>query len=79
MSFYVYAIESASGAIYVGHTADVSKRISQHNAGRVGSTKARRPWSLLKTHVFATRSEARWFERRLKESRGRRERWLGHQ
>ena len=78
MSFHVYAIESASGAVYVGHAEDVSKRLAQHNAGRVGSTKTRRPWSLVKTQAFATRSKARWFEKQLKESRGRREKWLRH-
>ena len=78
MSIQVYAIQSASGAVYVGHAADVSKRLAQHNAGRVGSTQTRRPWNLVKTQVFATRGEARWFEKQLKESRGRREKWLRH-
>ncbi len=76
MNVYVYAIQAASGRIYVGQTAKIPERLAQHNAGRVKSTKDDRPWGLLKTAEFPTREEARYFEWCLKRSRGKRLRWL---
>jgi putative endonuclease len=75
---YVYAIQSkTSGRIYIGQSECVERRIDQHNAGRVSSTKNDRPWTLIRVQGFLTRSESRWFERQLKQSRGRRLCWLG--
>jgi predicted GIY-YIG superfamily endonuclease len=76
MSFYVYAIQSASGRIYVGQTGDVNKRLSLHNAGAVHSTKADSPWVLFKIQGFDAREQARYFEWELKRSRGKRQKWL---
>jgi putative endonuclease len=76
--FFVYAIQSKTcGRIYIGHSECVERRLQQHNAGRVPSTKDDRPWALLRSEELTTRSEARWLERQLKQSRGRRLRWLG--
>lgn len=47
-----------NGDIYVGSTEDVGKRFAFHNAGKVKSTKGYRPWILLETHQYETRSEA---------------------
>ena len=77
MKFYVYAIKGTSNRVYIGQTSDLEARLKQHNAGAVKSTKADRPWSLLKTKKFLTREEARFFEWSLKRSKGRRKKWLG--
>ena len=75
--FYVYAIHSkTSDRIYIGQSECVERRLDEHNAGQVSSTKNDRPWALLRVQDFSTRNEARWFERQLKQSRGRRLRWL---
>lgn len=77
MKNVVYAIRSqASGRIYIGQTENINRRLVEHNSGRVKSTSRDKPWDLMKTEEFATRSEARWAERQLKVSRGRREKWL---
>ena len=77
MDFKVYAIRSlTSNRIYVGQTANFERRLDAHNAGRVNSTQQDCPWELLKMDSFDTRSEARWFERQLKSSLGRRQKWL---
>lgn len=76
MNFVVYAIQARSGHIYVGQTQDIVARLALHNAGQIASTRAERPWSLVKATPFATRNEARYFEWQLKRSRGRREKWL---
>lgn len=75
--FSVYAIQSErTNRIYIGQTELVERRFKDHNEGRVPSTERDSPWVLLRTEEFATRSEARWLERQLKQSRGRRLRWL---
>ena len=57
--FYVYVLYSkVNGDIYIGSTADVEPRVFRHNAGKVKSTKADRPWSLVEVHEYNTRSEA---------------------
>lgn len=72
MSFSVYAIQSSSGRIYLGQSENVRRRLCAHNKGAVASTRADRPWTLLKTQQFATREEARFFEWQIKRSRGKR-------
>ena len=70
----VYAIKSSSsGRIYIGQTENFERRLVEHNTGRVSSTSTDRPWVLLKAEEFDTRAEARWAERQLKASKGRRE------
>jgi putative endonuclease len=73
----VYAIKSSiSGRVYIGQTENFDRRLVAHNTGRVRSTSVDKPWVLLKIEPFNTRAEARWAERQLKASKGRRERWL---
>ena len=42
----------------MGSAEDVTKRLLQHNTGRVRSTKGYRPWELLGSEEYETRSEA---------------------
>ncbi|MBJ7392052.1 MAG: GIY-YIG nuclease family protein [Chthoniobacterales bacterium] len=76
MNYFVYAIQSQCGRVYVGQTDDFEQRLSQHNKGQVKSTREDRPWHLLKIEAFPSREGARYFEWQLKKSRGRRSRWL---
>ena len=80
MIFVVYAIESRSTErIYVGQTAEVDRRLKQHNAGQVQSTKSGRPWLLVASESFPNRSLARWQEYILKRSLGARTKWIADQ
>ena len=75
--FCVYAIQSEiSNRIYVGQTDYLSRRLNEHNDGRVKSTKNEAPWKILAVEFFHERSEARWYESCLKRSRGKRFEWL---
>jgi len=66
-TYYVYILKSLKdGKFYTGCTANLKKRLTQHNNGVVRSTKARRPLKLVYWETFATRSEAMRRERRLK-------------
>jgi len=59
MKYFVYFLQSSkNNDLYVGSTEDVEKRVGLHNAGKVRSTKAYRPWKLLGYEKCNTRSEA---------------------
>jgi putative endonuclease len=56
MAYTVYIIECADGTLYCGQTADLPRRIMQHNEGRGGRyTRARRPVKLVYTEEYQTR------------------------
>ncbi len=70
---YIYIIYSKSfDRYYVGMTKNVEERVKNHNAGRVFSTKAYKPWILVHEEVFDSRMEARKREKYLKSAAGRR-------
>ncbi|MFZ6012987.1 MAG: GIY-YIG nuclease family protein [Bacteroidota bacterium] len=70
--FYVYVIRSTiDGRFYVGMTADVENRLSEHNGGRTKSTKGFRPWVLVFVEEFPSRVEARKREKYLKGGSGK--------
>ena len=75
MPFYAYIlISSKSGNYYLGHCENLSKRLSQHNSGKVKSTKNRRPWILHYNEEFQIKSEAYKSEQFFKSFAGRK--WL---
>jgi len=75
--FFVYAIRSDTGnRIYIGQAKDVERRLKYHNSGYVRSTFQDRPWVLVAKQGVESRNEARWLERQLKRSAGRRDKWL---
>jgi putative endonuclease len=72
--YYVYVIRSElTNHLYIGSSAKPDERLASHNAGRVRSTKAGRPWVrvILETHMDRTMAEKR--ERYLKSGWGRRD------
>ena len=57
--YFVYFLKSSINEdVYIGSTADIQNRLRLHNAGKVKSTKAYRPWTLLQYEVYNSRSEA---------------------
>jgi len=74
---YVYALQSKSnGRIYVGQAKDINERLKYHNGGYVKSTYDDRPWELVALEKVESVSQARWKERELKKSLGKRTKWL---
>ncbi|WP_084288461.1 GIY-YIG nuclease family protein [Desulfovermiculus halophilus] len=72
MSFQVYILQSEStGRYYCGQTANLEKRLSEHNdpedAGSQTTKRFKGPWHLVHTVECATRSEAMILERRIKK------------
>jgi len=75
---YVYVIKSEkTSKMYTGSTEDLRKRISEHNIGKVASTKAPRPWKIIYYEAFVSKNNARREELFLKMGKGReRIKWL---
>jgi putative endonuclease len=73
MKYFVYILQSDKDKqFYVGFTADLKKRIEQHNNGEVKSTKLRRPLKLIYCEIGLNRYDALHREKYLKTSYGKR-------
>ena len=71
MSVSVYILQSDSTrAFYIGEAEDLQKRLKKHNNGESRSTKSGRPWRLVYSEEFPSRSEAVRRERSLKSPKG---------
>jgi len=71
--YYVYVLRSLKdGNFYVGYTHDLRKRVSQHNAGEVISTKWRVPFSLIYYEACRNKTDALHREIYLKTAYGKR-------
>ena len=72
--FYVYVLRSEStGRRYIGSTANIAERLSQHNAGYCKATKHGVPWKLVYQETSPNRADAVTREKFLKTGRGREE------
>jgi len=59
MPFYFYVMRSlVDGSYYKGQTNDLADRVMRHNNGRSNYTKAKRPWELVYSEMYDSRSEA---------------------
>ena len=75
---FVYVLyNDSSGGRYIGHTNNLDRRLKEHNAGHVKSTKSGTPWRIIAYKKYHTRSEARWIERSLKRSKKMLDKFLG--
>ncbi len=65
--YYVYVLKSLKDTQgYIGSTNDLKRRLSEHNEGRVSSTKPRRPLNLVYYEAYASETDARYREKALK-------------
>ena len=71
--YYLYILlNEAKTRTYTGVANDVNKRLAEHNAGRVKSSRPYRPYEIVHTELFGTLSEARQKEKFYKSTTGRR-------
>ena len=71
--YYVYVLKSRKdGRFYVGYTADLRKRITEHNDGKVRSTCYRIPFDLLYYEASGNKTDALHREKYLKTTYGKR-------
>ena len=69
---YVYLIvsESFQNQRYVGLTADLPRRLAEHNTGKSPHTSKYRPWVLQTYIAFSDLTKAQSFEKYLKSGSG---------
>jgi putative endonuclease len=71
--YYVYALLSEKdGYFYIGYTNDLRKRITEHERGKVHSTKSRLPAKLVYYEACLNQQDATRREKYLKSSWGKR-------
>jgi len=65
--YFTYVLQSAtSNKIYIGQTNNLHDRIRRHNNSRNIYTKHKRPWELIFSREFQSRTDAVKIEKRLK-------------
>ena len=52
---------------YTGHTADLERRLNEHNIGKTPFMASGKPWSLVFSVNFVSRSEAMKLESQIKK------------
>ena len=67
--YYVYILKCSDQTLYTGITADLDRRLNEHNQGRAGAkyTYARRPVELVYYKKYKTRSAACREEAKIKK------------
>lgn len=69
--YYVYLLKSVNyQEVYTGLTADLKKRLDQHNSGKSPYTRKYKPWELITYVGFENQQLAADFERYLKTGSG---------
>jgi len=69
--FYVYVLRSLKDKnLYIGYSGNLRQRFSQHNQGRVVSTKTRIPFDSVYYEAYAAKNDARHRENMLKRFSG---------
>lgn len=73
MKCCVYLLQSLSNSYhrYIGLTADLDRRLSEHNSGKSPHTSKFRPWKVVVSIMFEDEQRAKDFERYLKSGSGR--------
>lgn len=70
--YYVYILRSIiDEGLYIGYTENLKNRLTQHAAGKVTSTKLRRPFKLIHYEYFINMKDAKAREKFLKSGYGR--------
>jgi len=72
MAHYVYILYSnTKDRYYIGSTSDIEERLKRHNAGATPSTKAGKPWKVVFTKPFDSKTEALKYEIYIKRMKSR--------
>jgi len=73
MMHYVYVLRSArDDGLYIGYSANLRRRFTQHCEGTACATAHRRPWTLIYYEAYLDPADALGRERYLKSGAGRR-------
>jgi putative endonuclease len=70
--YYIYILHSPTkNFIYTGYSENLRQRISEHNSGKVKSTKAYQPLKLIFYEAYLKKSDAKRREKYLKSNKGK--------
>jgi putative endonuclease len=70
---YVYVLRSVTDdGLYIGYSANLRRRCTQHAEGGAFATSYRRPWKLIYYEAYTEQADALGRERYLKSGGGRR-------
>jgi putative endonuclease len=69
--FFTYVLKCSDNRLYIGSSSDLRRRLNEHQAGGVLSTKNRRPIELLYYEACRSKSFAEQRERYFKTGFGR--------
>jgi len=72
MDYKVYILRMNNGQLYAGYTADIERRLQEHQLGKVASTRQRRPVKLIHYERYLLKTDAERRERFLKTTEGKR-------
>jgi len=70
--YYVYILLLNNGKLYTGTTGNLKRRLKEHIAGKVKSTRNKRPLKLIHYEGYALKSDAVRREKFLKTTEGKR-------
>lgn len=71
-TYFVYVLASQTAKrLCAGMSADAGRRLEDHNAGRVFSTKGNRPWRMVRVEQIGPRPLARIREKELRSGSGK--------
>lgn len=74
MKHFVYILSSLHHKrYYIGYTIDIARRLEEHNVGGAKATNPFKPWRLIYSEEFDSKSEAYKREWHLKHAPGRKE------
>ena len=70
--FTMYILQrNTSGRYYIGHTDEMSRRLTEHNSGMAKYTRREKPWKVIYVENYATRSAAMRRELEIKRKKSR--------
>jgi len=66
--FFIYLLKSDQGEhFYIGYSANLRRRLSEHHQGKVYSTKRFQPWKLVYYEAYLDEVQAKNRELQLKQ------------
>jgi len=70
--YYVYVLQSKKdGKFYIGFTADLRRRFTEHQSGKSSATAPRRPFKLIFYEAYENIKDAKRRERYFKTAKGK--------
>lgn len=69
---FVYILQSEfDGTFYIGYTANIERRLLEHNRGKLHFTRSKKPWIIVHVEEFIAKSDAMRREKEIKRKKSR--------